>query len=56
MRSWIVVADEGAHPRVGGENLMDFGERLGRTGSSPRRRGKPPDTAVGVSRERLIPA
>ena len=46
----------GAHPRSRGENQGDRIFDRSDNGSSPLTRGKPPDTAIRVSRERLIPA
>ena len=40
MRSWIVVADEGAHPRSRGENTNDAPHAVPVEGSSPLTRGK----------------
>ena len=55
-RSWITVADEGAHPRAGGENLS-FRPYLSRlVGSSPRGRGKPTVGGAEVREHGLIPA
>ena len=46
----------GAHPRSRGENRGAPHRAEPGGGSSPLTRGKLPDTAVGVGRERLIPA
>ena len=45
-----------AHPRGGGENCADNGHRPGRSGSSPRGRGKPWREHGRVDGDGLIPA
>ena len=45
-----------AHPRVGGENLGISAYDAQGQGSSPRRRGKHLQAAVGLLEGRLIPA
>ena len=45
-----------AHPRVGGENNTKAINGQTFTGSSPRRRGKPPGRLRVSNRTRLIPA
>ena len=45
-----------AHPRVCGENLMDGAIRSGKTGSSPRMRGKLAEMLTISASARLIPA
>ena len=49
-------ADEGAHPRAGGENGMKGASSLAPVGSSPRGRGKRNRGGGGCHRNRLIPA
>ncbi len=45
-----------AHPRVGGENILNATKDDWREGSSPRGRGKPPGDRADRPRGRLIPA
>ena len=45
-----------AHPRVGGENVIQFTKIIHTEGSSPRGRGKPVARALGDLCPRLIPA
>ena len=55
-RSWVTVADEGAHPRSRGENAdSDVGVERG-DGSSPLTRGKPDNRRLQVAGRGLIPA
>ena len=46
----------GAHPRVGGENHIGNYGMVEMLGSSPRGRGKHPESERGRGRSRLIPA
>ncbi len=50
------TAGPGEHPRARGENSVDLGAALGKSGTSPRTRGKPEVQAVPWSRSRNIPA
>ena len=45
-----------AHPRVGGENVVDRKPQMSITGSSPRGRGKPGPLLCGAAPRGLIPA
>ena len=58
-KTWSQVGhlqELGAHPRVGGENLLDMYYEGHRAGSSPRRRGKRVERREVVVRLGLIPA
>ena len=46
----------GAHPRVGGENILTTGDYDGNLGSSPRGRGKRNMLVLTFFQFRLIPA
>ena len=56
--SWWLSArwSRPAHPRSRGENAIIFPIVSAASGSSPLTRGKPPNAAVRIRRERLIPA
>ena len=56
MRSWIVVADEGAHPRSRGENGCGRRPRVSVKGSSPLTRGKHAGARARPHAWGLIPA
>ena len=53
--SWRLTA-WAAHPRVGGENVVQAWRFHRSLGSSPRGRGKPENSAMGTELARLIPA
>ena len=48
--------DRQEHPRVCGENSVDLGAALGKSGTSPRMRGKQEETGRPPRRSRNIPA
>ena len=50
------LAAVGAHPRVCGENVIAFASWVFTAGSSPRMRGKPPQSPPLQMHSRLIPA
>ena len=56
MQWWCMYGDLGAHPRVGGENVVAAREELRLDGSSPRRRGKQGDRSGLRQLVGLIPA